>query len=78
MAEIDEKVVDRSADGAQKNVLEQKYIEEYLHGKGYRREDLAGLPQAEAQQLMREACQYAALKLAEVEAKGHLRKKIHF
>ena len=75
MAERDEQ--EGAGEGPQKT-LEQKYVREYLLEKGYRLEDLAGLPQEKAQQLMREACQYAALKLAEVEAKGHFRKKIHF
>lgn len=75
MTEIDEH--DGAGEGPQ-NALERKFIREYLHGKGYQMEDLAQLPRDEAQQLMREAHQYAALKLAEVEAKGHFRKKIHF
>ncbi len=75
MVEAEEE--DGAGEGPQ-NALERKYVAEYLESKGYRLEDLAGLPQDEAKQLMREACQYAGLKLAEVEAKGHLRKKIHF
>ena len=78
MAEMKEEWVDAWAGEGPQNALERKYVTEYLAGKGYRLEDLARLPQAEAKQLMREACQYATLKLAEVEAKGHLRKKIHF
>ena len=78
MAEIDERKLDqRLAEGPQ-TALERKYMEEYLEGKGHRLEDLAKLPADEARQLMREACQYAALKLAEVESKVRLRKKIHF
>jgi hypothetical protein len=78
MAEIDERDVNSGVGEGPQNALERKYVAEYLQSKGYRLEDLARLPQAEAQQLMREACQYAGLKLAEVEAKGHFRKKIHF
>ena len=80
MAESEKQVVTPGVgvgEGPQ-SALERKFVEEYLQGKGYRLGDLAGLPQDEVQRLMREACQYAALKLAEVEAKGHLRKKIHF
>jgi len=78
MSEIDEHDVKPRVDDDHKNVLEQKYIEEYLQSKGYRRADLSELPQDQAKQLMREACQYAGLKLAEMEAKGRFRKKIHF
>jgi thymidine phosphorylase len=78
MTEIEEQMVDTGLGEGQQNALERKYIAEYLQGKGYRREDLVQLPREIARQLMREACQYATLKLAEVEAKGHLRKKIHF
>jgi hypothetical protein len=49
-----------------------------LHDKGYRLEDLHGLPKEEAKRLMTEACRYASLKLAEIEAKAKLRKEIHF
>jgi hypothetical protein len=78
MAEIEEQVVDKGIGEGPQNALERKYIAEYLQGKGYRREDLVQLPREAARQLMREACRYATLKLAEVEAKGHLRKKIHY
>jgi len=78
MAEIEKQVIETGMGEGPQNALERKYVAEYLQGKGYRLEDLARLPRDEARQLMREACQYAALKLAEVEAKGHLRKKIHF
>ena len=78
MTDHDERDASQTAGEGPQSALERKYIKEYLQGKGYQLEDLASLPQAEARQLMREASQYAALKLAEVEAKGHLRRKIHF
>jgi hypothetical protein len=78
MAETDGQDANRWAGEGPQNTLERRYIREYLLGKGHRLEDLAQLPQAEAQQLMREACQYATLKLAEVEAKERFRKNIHY
>ncbi|HJS17391.1 MAG TPA: hypothetical protein VJ785_01490 [Anaerolineales bacterium] len=57
--------------------LELMYIDEYLHGKGYSREELATLPKPEATALMGEASQYASLKLAELESLARLRTKIH-
>jgi hypothetical protein len=56
--------------------LEAKFVEEYLDGKGYRREDLNRLPADEAKKLMKEACAYASLKLAEIESKVRFRKSI--
>jgi hypothetical protein len=61
-----------------KATLEKQYIEEYLQSKGYRREDLRGLPEQEARQLMIEASVYASLKLAYIESKAHFRRKIHW
>ena len=58
------------------STLERSFIKDYLHDKGYQLEDLKRLPLKEAKQLMREACKYASLKLAEVESKAQFRKGI--
>lgn len=60
------------------SALERKLIEEYLTEKGYHLSDLQALPEREARRLMREACKYASLKLAEVESRAQLRKEIHY
>jgi hypothetical protein len=60
------------------SALERKLIEEYLTEKGYHLSDLQALPEREARRLMREACRYASLKLAEVESRAQLRKEIHY
>lgn len=65
------------ADGPQ-STLERMLLEAYLEGKGYRMEDLKKLPAEEAQQLMKEACAYASMKLAEVESKAQFRREIHY
>lgn len=56
--------------------LERKLIAEYLSNKGFKLGDLEKLPEAQAKQLMREACSYADLKLAEIESRSKFRKKI--
>ncbi len=58
------------------SALERRFIREYLLDKGYRMEDLPKLPAEEAKKLMREACQYASLKLAEVESRAQFREEI--
>jgi len=60
------------------SALERKLIEEYLTEKGYSLSDLQALPERDARRLMREACNYASLKLAEVESRSQLRKEIHY
>jgi len=57
--------------------LEKMLIETYLKGKGYTQEELRGLPEEEARQLMTEASTYASGKLAEVEVKAHLMQVLH-
>lgn len=57
--------------------LEKALIEEYLHEKGYSLEGLKKLPDALAKQLMKEASQYASLKMEEVEARAHFIKELH-
>lgn len=66
-----EPVEDRNA------LLEQALIEEYLHEKGYSHEDLKKLPADVVEKLMKEASQYASLKMEEVEARAHFIQELH-
>lgn len=65
-----EPVEDRNA------LLEKALIEDYLRGKGYSHEDLKKLPADLVEKLMKEASQYASLKLEEVEARAHFVKEL--
>ena len=58
--------------------LEWQLITDYLKEKGYSRNDLRNLPENEAYHLRVEACRYASLKLAEIEARSQFRRKIQF
>ncbi len=60
------------------SALERKFIEEYLSDKGYAIGDLQALPEDQASSLMREACKYASLKLAEIESRAQLRDDFHY
>ena len=66
-----EPIQDRSA------LLENALIEEYLKEKGYSHEDLKKLPADLVEKLMKEASQYASLKMEEVEARAHFVKELH-
>ena len=57
--------------------LERELIKKFLESKNLSPSDLASLPVDEAQKVMRQACAYASLKLAEVESKAQFRQKIH-
>ena len=57
-------------------VLERRLIAEYLLSKGYQFSDLQNLPVEERKILMKEACLYASVRLANIEAKNKFRKKI--
>jgi len=59
-----EPVEDRNA------LLEKALIKEYLHSKGYTLEEIKKLPKEIADKLMKEASQYASLKMEEVEARA--------
>ncbi len=52
------------------SALERQLVEDYLNSKGFTRQDLHNLPEEQARQLMKEACNYASLKLAELESKS--------
>lgn len=58
-------------------MLEKALIEEYLKEKGYTHDDLKKLPAELAEKLMKEASQYASLKMEEVEAQAHFVKELH-
>lgn len=58
------------------SLLERTLIAEYLFSKGYLTSDLKELPRQLAKRLMREACRFATLRLAEIEAKSKFLQKI--
>ena len=58
-------------------LLENSLIEEYLKEKGYSHEDLKKLPADLVEKLMKEASQYASLKMEEVQARAHFVKELH-
>ena len=58
-------------------MLEKALIEEFLKQKGYTHDDLKKLPAELVEKLMKEASQYASLKMEEVEARAHLVKELH-
>jgi hypothetical protein len=68
--------VDRCVDEGPETALEEQLLMDFLREKGYRMEDLHKLPKDKVTALMKEACQYASLKLAEIEAKSIFRKEI--
>jgi hypothetical protein len=68
--------VEECLDKGPQSALERSLILEYLRSKGYEYEDVKKLPKESAKALMREACMYASLKLAEVESRAHFRKEI--
>ncbi len=68
--------VDRCVAEGPETALEEQLLADYLRDKGYKMEDLHKLPADKVTALMKEACQYASLKLAEIEAKTIFRKEI--
>ncbi|GAB4541928.1 MAG: hypothetical protein Fur002_11250 [Anaerolineales bacterium] len=56
--------------------LEKNLIAEYLREKGYSLEALKKLPAELAERLMKDASQYASLKLEEVESRARLVKEL--
>ena len=58
-------------------MLEKALIEEFLKQKGYTHDDLKKLPAELVEKLMKEALQYASLKMEEVEARAHFVKELH-
>ena len=68
--------IDNNVETGLQSTLERAYIKEYLHDKGFSLEDLETLPEEQAKNLMAEACRFASLKLAEMEARAKFRRKL--
>jgi hypothetical protein len=51
--------------------LEVAFIDEFLALGGFTRQSLRALPAAEAARLLNSACEYASLRLAEIESRAH-------
>lgn len=58
-------------------LLESILIEEYLKEKGYSHEDLKNMPADVVEKLMKDASQYASLKMEEVKARANFIKGLH-
>ncbi len=58
-------------------MMEKALIEEFLKQNGYTHDDLKTLPAELVEKLMKEASQYASLKMEEVEARAHFVKELH-
>ncbi|MGW8226693.1 MAG: hypothetical protein ACWGOY_13215 [Anaerolineales bacterium] len=69
------KITPDTGEGSQ-SALERIYIQEFLSNKGINPEIFGQLTKEEQHQLMREASQYASLKLAEVESRAKFRHDI--
>jgi hypothetical protein len=71
-----ENFVDDCVGEGSQAAMERALIEAYLKGKGYSLRDLQKLPEEQAKALMKEACEYASLRLAQVESSARFRDKI--
>lgn len=56
--------------------LEKRLIDEYLRQKGHSFLEVQRMPANQRKTLMREACLYASLKLAEIDSRARFRKQI--
>ncbi len=67
---------DDCVQGMSESAMERMLLEEFLRAKGYSLADLDDLPEEQAKSLMKAACQYASLKMAQIESTVHFRDKI--
>jgi hypothetical protein len=57
--------------------LEEAFITEFLERRGFTREMIHDLPQADVHALMKEASAYASARLAEVESRAQYVHDLH-
>ena len=60
------------------SILERTLIAEFLFGQGYLVADLVELPPQAAKKLMEEAGHFAELRMAEIEFKDIVQRKVRF
>lgn len=58
------------------STLTRQFIDKYLKRRGFSSENIGLLPANVAKEVMSDACLYASLKMAEIEACSHFRRKI--
>jgi pyrroline-5-carboxylate reductase len=68
-------IADCMKEGPQSEI-ERALLEEFLSRRGLTLAELNKLPAEQVKSLMTEACQYASLKLAQLESKAGFREKI--
>lgn len=66
----------QSSEKATQSPLEREFIADYLAARGYLLKDLKILPSKLAYELMAAACQYASLRLAEIESRANFVRKL--
>jgi hypothetical protein len=57
--------------------LERAFIDDYLKTHGHDPRTLQTLPEDEVRRILREAVQYAAARLSELEARAHYVNELH-
>jgi hypothetical protein len=57
--------------------LERAFIDDYLRTHGHDLRALRMLPEEQVQSILREAMQYSAARLAELEARAHYVNELH-
>jgi hypothetical protein len=70
------KILNHNSIKNNESALERHFIAKYLLSKGYHVSDLQNLPKEQKKKMMKEACIYAAMRLANIEAKSKFRQKI--
>ncbi|MCB9419503.1 MAG: hypothetical protein H6667_06855 [Ardenticatenaceae bacterium] len=77
MSKLDkDEFVERCIREGPQAAMEKSLIEAYLNAKGHSLKELQELPKEQARALMVEACEYACLRLAQVESTARFRDKI--
>jgi len=68
----------RITSNAPQSPLERQLIIDFLKEKGYQLEDLKRLSRKQSKVLMSQACTFASLRLAEIEARSQFQRKTQF
>ena len=57
--------------------LERALIDEFVRQRGYDPQGLAGLPEQEREELLKQASVHASARLAEIESRSHYLDEVH-
>lgn len=73
-----DRIVDDCFSKGPQSEIEKTLLEEFLHQRDLTLADLRAMPKDQADVLLAAACQYASLKMAQMESAAHMKESFRY